>query len=132
MRCITIIGHRGRRGSRPTGKIGSEIVCSVIDTDHSIKLKKAKRGQVHRAVVVRTPNERLRKDGGFMRMDHSAAVLISKEKKEPLGSRIKGPISAGLDRKKFIKLFSLARISLFSSLATHRGVYSSTTTDGRR
>lgn len=124
VRCITVTGRRGRRGSRPVGNVGSEIVVSVIDTDHSIKMKKARKGEVHRALVIRTPNEPLRADGGFMRTGESAAILISRDKKEPLGSRIRGPVSAALDRTKYMKVLSLSRVSLFSSLATRRGVHS--------
>jgi large subunit ribosomal protein L14 len=118
VRCITVVR---RRRKRPSGNVGSEIVVSVIENDRSIKVKKARKGEVHRALVVRTPNEKLRADGGSVRTSESAAILISKEGGNPLGTRIRGPVSASLDRKRYMKVLSLARTTLFSSLASHRG-----------
>jgi large subunit ribosomal protein L14 len=121
VRCITVVR---RRRKRPSGNVGSELVVSVIENDRSIKVKKARKGEVHRALVVRTPNEKLRGDGGSVRMSESAAILISKDGGNPLGTRIRGPVSAALDRKRFMKVLSLARTTLFSSLASHRGLSS--------
>jgi large subunit ribosomal protein L14 len=119
VRCITVVR---RKRKRPSGNVGSELVVSVTENDRSIKVKKARKGEVHRALVVRTPNEKLRGDGSFMRTSESAAILISKDGGTPLGTRIRGPVSASLDRNRFMKVLSLARTTLFSSLATHRGL----------
>jgi large subunit ribosomal protein L14 len=121
VRCITVVR---RRRKRPSGNVGSELVVSVIENDRSIKVKKARKGEVHRALVVRTPNEKLRGDGGSVRTSESAAILISKDGGTPLGTRIRGPVSASLDRKRFMKVLSLARTTLFSSLASRRGLSS--------
>lgn len=82
--------------------------------------KKARRGEVHRALVIRSKNETLRQDGGFVRMGETAAILLNNDG-QPLGTRIRGPVSAKLDRKKYLNVFSLARVSLFSTDA-RRGI----------
>jgi large subunit ribosomal protein L14 len=116
IRCITVVR---RMRMRPSGNVGSELVVSVTQNDRSIRVKKARKGEVHRALVVRSPNEKLRKDGGSVRAGETAAILISKENGNPLGTRIRGPVSASLDRKRYLKVLSLARTTLFSTLATH-------------
>lgn len=118
VRCITVVR---RMRKRPSGNVGSELVVSVTENDRSVKQKKARKGEVHRALVVRSPNEKLRKDGGSVRTSETAAILLSKESGAPLGTRIRGPVSSSLDRKRFLKVLSLARTTLFSSLATRRG-----------
>lgn len=90
---------------------------SVTANDRSVTTKKARKGEVHRALVVRSKNEPLRRDGGFMRAGETAAVLLSADGTAPLGTRIRGPVSSSLDRKKYLKVMSLSRVSLFSTAA---------------
>lgn len=118
VRCITVVR---RMRKRPSGNVGSELVVSVTASDRSVKQRKARKGEVHRALVVRSPNEKLRPDGGSVRTSETAAILISGDTGAPLGTRIRGPVSASLDRKRYLKVLSLARTTLFSSLATRRG-----------
>jgi large subunit ribosomal protein L14 len=66
-----------------------------------------KKGQVTKAVVVRTRKETRRKDGSYIRFDENAAVIIN-ENKEPVGTRIFGPVARELRDKKFMKIISLA------------------------
>lgn len=115
VRCINILG---RRRQRPSGNVGSHLVVSVTSLDRSVRSRKAKKGEVHRALVIRSKNEPLRQDGGFVRMGDTAAILLTGDGTTPMGTRIRGPVSAGLDRKKYLKVMSLARISLFSTLAS--------------
>jgi large subunit ribosomal protein L14 len=119
VRCITVVR---RMRKRPSGNVGSELVVSVTANDRSVKQRKARKGEVHRALVVRSPNEKLRPDGGSVRMSESAAILISRDSGAPLGTRIRGPVSAALDRKRYMKVLSLARTTLFSTLATRRSL----------
>jgi len=66
-----------------------------------------KKGEVRRAVIVRTKKEVRREDGSYIRFDDNAAVLIN-EQKEPIGTRIFGPVARELRRKKFMKIVSLS------------------------
>lgn len=118
VRCITVVR---RMRKRPSGNVGSELVVSVTENDRSVKQKKVRKGEVHRALVVRSPNETLRRDGSSVRTSETAAILLSKDSGAPLGTRIRGPVSSSLDRKRYLKVLSLARTSLFSSLSTKRG-----------
>ncbi|MFZ4125825.1 MAG: 50S ribosomal protein L14, partial [Rickettsiales bacterium] len=68
---------------------------------------KVKKGEVHRAVIVRTKFATKRQDGSTIRFDRNAAVLISKQG-EPIGTRIFGPVARELRAKKFMKIVSLA------------------------
>ncbi|CAN8076472.1 unnamed protein product [Agarophyton chilense] len=113
VRCINILR---RKRQRPSGNVGSELVVSVTSNDRSVTSKKARKGEIHRALVIRSKNEPLRKDGGYVRMGETAAVLLNAEG-APLGTRIRGPVSAALDRKRFLKVLSLSRATLFSTLA---------------
>ncbi|PXF49096.1 50S ribosomal protein L14 [Gracilariopsis chorda] len=113
VRCINILR---RQRQRPSGNVGSELVVSVTANDRSVTNKKAKKGEIHRALVIRSKNEPLRKDGGFMRTGETAAILLNADG-APLGTRIRGPVSAALDRKRFLKVLSLSRATLFSTLA---------------
>lgn len=115
IRCINILR---RRRQRPSGNVGSELVVSVVSNDQSVRTKRARKGEIHRALVVRSKNEPLRPDGGYVRMGDTAAVLLSTDGASPLGTRVRGPVSAALDRKKYLKVLSLARVSLFSTSAT--------------
>lgn len=122
IRCINILR---RKRQRPSGNVGSHIVASVTANDRSVTTRKAKKGEIHRALVIRSKNEPLRSDGGFVRTGETAAVLLGNDGTTPLGTRIRGPVSAKLDRSKYLKVFSLARVSLFSTSAgqLERGVW---------
>ncbi len=100
VQCIKVLGGSKRRFARA----GDIIVVSVKDALPNSKIKK---GQVHRAVVVRTRKETYRPDGSAIRFDRNAAVLINKQK-EPLGTRIFGPVVRELRAKRFMKIISLA------------------------
>lgn len=113
IRCINILG---RRRQRPSGNVGSHLVVSVTANDRSVTTKKARKGEIHRALVIRSKNEPLRRDGGFVRAGETAAILLNTDG-TPMGTRIKGPVSSALDRSKYLKVFSLARVSLFSTRA---------------
>jgi large subunit ribosomal protein L14 len=80
------------------------IVVSVKDAIPNAKVKK---GDVHKAVVVRTSKEVRRPDGSYIRFDDNSAVLINNQR-EPLGTRIFGPVARELRAKRFMKIVSLA------------------------
>ena len=98
--CIRVLGGSGRRYA----SIGDIIVCSVKD---AIPGAAVKRGDVVKAVVVRTAKERRRSDGSYIRFDENAAVLI-KDGGDPRGTRIFGPVGRELRDKRFMKIISLA------------------------
>ena len=98
--CIKVLGGTRRR----YGSIGDIIVVAVKDALPGAAVKK---GEVARAVIVRTRKEIRRKDGSYIRFDQNAAVLIDKEK-EPRGTRIFGPVARELREKEFMKIVSLA------------------------
>lgn len=98
--CIRVLGGSRRRYAR----VGDIIVVSVKD---AIPRAKVKKGDVARAVVVRTSKETMRADGTAIRFDQNAAVLIDK-KNEPIGTRIFGPVARELRAKSFMKIISLA------------------------
>ncbi len=98
--CIKVRG--GSR--RMTASVGDVIVVSVKD---AIPRGKVKKGEVHRAVIVRTAKEIRRADGSAIRFDRNAAVLIDNQG-EPIGTRIFGPVTRELRAKKFMKIISLA------------------------
>jgi len=100
VRCIKVLGGSKRKYAT----IGDVIVVSVKDAAPNGKVKK---GQVARAVIVRTRKEVRRKDGSYIRFDDNSAVLITKEN-EPVGSRIFGPVARELRARKFMKIVSLA------------------------
>lgn len=115
---IRVINVLRRQRQRPSANVGSVCVASVIATDRAVKTKKVAKGEVVRAVIIRSKNEPLRHGGDYMRMDHAAAVILGNDGVTPLGTRIRGPVSGSLSRERFVKIFSLARVSLFSSLST--------------
>ena len=86
------------------GSIGDVITVSVKEALPNAKVKK---GDIAKAVIVRTAKEVRRADGSYIKFDTNAAVLISKEL-EPLGTRIFGPVARELRHKKFMKIISLA------------------------
>ena len=98
--CIKVLGGSKRRFAA----IGDVIVVSVKD---AIPRGRVKKGDVHRAVIVRTAKELRRPDGTAIRFDRNAAVLINKQG-EPIGTRIFGPVTRELRGKKFMKIVSLA------------------------
>jgi large subunit ribosomal protein L14 len=98
--CIRVLGGSGRRYAG----IGDVIVATVKD---AIPAAGVKRGDVVKAVIVRTVKERRRPDGSYIRFDENAAVLI-KPDGEPRGTRIFGPVGRELRDKKFMKIISLA------------------------
>lgn len=98
--CIKVLGGTRRRYAR----VGDVIVVSVKD---AIPNSKVKKGDVARAVVVRTAKELGRPDGSFIRFDNNAAVLIDNQR-EPIGTRIFGPVARELRAKRFMKILSLA------------------------
>jgi large subunit ribosomal protein L14 len=100
LRCLKVLGGSKRKYAT----IGDVIVVSIKDAAPNGKVKK---GQVARAVIVRTTKEVRRPDGSYIRFDDNSAVLINKEN-EPVGSRIFGPVARELRAKKFMKIVSLA------------------------
>ncbi|WP_025270571.1 50S ribosomal protein L14 [Hippea sp. KM1] len=98
--CIKVLGGTRRRYAR----VGDIIVASVKEADPNGKVKK---GDVVKAVVVRTKKEFRRPDGTYVKFDENAAVLINNQK-EPIGTRIFGPVVRELRAKEFMKIISLA------------------------
>lgn len=86
------------------GRLGDVITANVKEASPDGTVKK---GQVVRAVIVRTRKEQRRKDGSYIRFDQNAAVLIN-ETNEPIGTRVFGPVARELREKKFMKIVSLA------------------------
>ncbi len=98
--CIKVLGGSKRKYA----SIGDVIVVSVQEAIPNAKVKK---GDVAKAVIVRTKKEVLRADGSYIRFDSNSAVLINKDN-EPIGTRIFGPVARELRAKKFMKIISLA------------------------
>ena len=98
--CIKVLGGSRRRYA----SLGDVIVVSVRE---AIPQAKVKKGEVARAVIVRTAREVLRPDGSYIRFDGNRAVLINKDL-EPVGTRIFGPVARELRARKFMKIISLA------------------------
>lgn len=98
--CIKVLGGSKRKYA----SVGDIIVVSVKEAMPNAKVKK---GDVVRAVVVRTAREIPRPDGSYIRFDGNSAVLINAQS-EPIGSRIFGPVARELRARKFMKIISLA------------------------
>jgi large subunit ribosomal protein L14 len=98
--CIRVLGGSRRRYAR----VGDVIVVTIKDAIPNAGVKK---GEVARAVIVRTAKEMRRKDGSYIRFDDNAAVLIS-DAGEPRGTRIFGPVGRELREKRYMKIVSLA------------------------
>jgi len=98
--CIKVLGGTGRRYA----SIGDIVVVSVKE---AIPNSKVKKGDVARAVVVRTKKEIRRRDGSYIKFDENSAVLLTPQN-EPIGTRIFGPVARELRAKKFMKIISLA------------------------
>ena len=102
-RRISCIHLRGSSAGR-YGRVGDIITASVKEATPEGTVKK---GQVVRAVIVRTKSAFRRRDGSYIRFDRNAAVLIN-DAKEPVGTRVFGPVARELREKKFMKIISLA------------------------
>ena len=100
VQCIRVLGGSHRR----YGGVGDVIVVSVKE---AIPRGKVKKGEVHRAVIVRTRRDIRRPDGSTIRFDRNAAVLINNQS-EPVGTRIFGPVPRELRAKNHMKIISLA------------------------
>ena len=100
VQCIKVLGGSKRR----TASVGDIIVVSVKEATPRGRVKK---GDMHRAVVVRTAKEIRRPDGSAIRFDGNAAVLIN-DQGEPIGTRIFGPVTRELRTKGYMKIVSLA------------------------
>ena len=98
--CIKILGGTRRKYA----SVGDVVVVSVKE---AIPNSKVKKGEVHKAVVVRTRRAVRRPDGSYIRFDDNSAVLINAQM-EPIGTRIFGPVARELRAKKFMKIVSLA------------------------
>ena len=98
--CIRVLGGSKRR----CASIGDIIVVAVKD---AIPDRRVKKGEVHKAVIVRTAKGIKRSDGSEIRFDNNEAVLINNQG-EPIGTRIFGPVTRELRAKKFMKIISLA------------------------
>ena len=98
--CIKVLGGSRKRYAR----VGDLIVITVKKTIPNSNVKK---GEVRKAVVVRTNKEYKRKDGSYIRFDDNAVVIIDNQE-EPAGTRVFGPIARELREKKFMKILSLA------------------------
>ncbi len=99
--CIRVLGGTGRRYAR----VGDIIVASVKTATPTSSIKK---GEVVKAVVVRTAKEYGRSDGSYIRFDENAAVIIDADSKNPRGTRIFGPVARELREKGFMKIVSLS------------------------
>jgi large subunit ribosomal protein L14 len=100
VRCIRVLGGSDRRYAG----LGDQIIVAVKSAIPNATVKK---GEVARAVIVRTKKETRRKDGSFIRFDENAAVLIN-DTGEPRGSRIFGPVARELRERQYMKIVSLA------------------------
>ena len=100
IQCIKVLGGSKRRFA----SVGDQIVVTVKE---AIPRGKVKKGEVHRAVIVRTAKEIWRNDGTVIRFDRNAAVLLGPQG-EPIGTRIFGPVTRELRAKNYMKIISLA------------------------
>lgn len=100
IQCIKVLGGT----HRVSATVGDIIVVSIKE---SIPGGTVQKGQVARAVIVRTRKEVRRKDGTYIKFDRNSAVLINKDN-EPIGTRVFGPVARELREKKFMKIISLA------------------------
>ena len=100
VQCIRVLGGTRRK----TASVGDVIVVTVKE---AIPRGRVKKGDIHRAVIVRTAKEFRRDDGTAIRFDRNAAVLISPQG-EPIGTRIFGPVTRELRAKQYMKIISLA------------------------
>ena len=101
LKCIRVLGGTGRRYA----SVGDVIVCSVRKAAPGGSVKK---GDVDKAVIVRTVKPIRRADGTYVRFDENAAVLLAGDEKSPKGTRIFGPVARELRDKEYMKILSLA------------------------
>lgn len=101
VQCIKVLGGSKRR----TATVGDIIVVSIKEALPNSKVKK---GDVAKAVIVRTVQKVRRQDGTYIRFDENSAVLVKGDNKEPVGTRIFGPVARELRAKAFTKIISLA------------------------
>jgi len=102
-RKLAVINPIGSATGRFAG-LGDVVTASVKE---AVPRSAVKKGQVVRAVIVRTAKEYRRRDGSYIRFDRNAAVLVN-EKGEPVGTRVFGPVARELRERKFMKIISLA------------------------
>ena len=100
VQCIKVLGGSKRR----TAAVGDVVVVTVKE---AIPRGRVKKGELHRAVIVRTKKEIRREDGSTIRFDSNAAVLVNQQG-EPVGTRIFGPVTRELRSRQFMKIISLA------------------------
>jgi large subunit ribosomal protein L14 len=100
VQCVKVLGGSKRKYAG----IGDIIVVSIKE---AIPTSKIKKGQVSKAVIVRTKKEIGREDGSYLRFDDNAAVILN-DQNEPMGTRIFGPVARELRVRKFMKIVSLA------------------------
>jgi len=98
--CFKVLGGSRRRYAT----VGDIVVCAVKDALPGAQIKK---GEIVKAVIVRTKKEIRRRDGSYIRFDQNAAVIIN-DQKEPRGTRIFGPVARELREKQFMRIVSLA------------------------
>jgi large subunit ribosomal protein L14 len=98
--CIRVLGGTKRKYA----SLGDIIIVSIKEAIPNAKVKK---GEIARAVIVRTKKEVSRPDGSYIRFDANSAVLVDKDN-EPVGTRIFGPVARELRAKRFMKIISLA------------------------
>ncbi|MEO0202663.1 MAG: 50S ribosomal protein L14 [candidate division WOR-3 bacterium] len=101
---IRVLKGSGKKKGRVYGKVGDVVVVSIKKALPNAPIKK---GEVHRAVIVRTKKEIRRKDGSYIRFDDNAVVLIN-QAGEMRGTRIFGPVARELREKGFLRIVSLA------------------------
>ena len=101
VKCIKVLG-----GSKKVSASVGDIV--VVSIKEALPKSKVKKGDVHKAVIVRTASPTLRSDGSNIKFDENACVLIKGKENEPIGTRIFGPISREVRSKGFIRIASLA------------------------
>lgn len=100
VQCIKVLGGSKRR----TASVGDVIVVSIKS---ALPKSKVKKGDVAKAVIVRTVHKIRRPDGSYIRFDENSAVLVNNQR-EPIGTRIFGPVARELRAKQFVKIISLA------------------------
>ena len=100
LQCIKVLGGSKRKYAR----VGDVVVASIKEALPNSKVKK---GEIHRAVVVRTAKEIARQDGSYIRFGDNAAVLINPQG-QPIGTRVFGPVARELRARQFMRIISLA------------------------
>ena len=101
VKCIKVLGNRKTQDAR----VGDQIVVSVKEALSNSRIKK---GSVQKAVVVRTKSSIVRSDGSTIKFDENACVLIKSKEKDPIGTRIFGPVAREIRAKGFTRIASLA------------------------